>query len=76
MIGIYRLKGDRVALFEDGTVLRNRRIAFNSQRLVAGGLLILDDTAAALAIKSRAAVDSHVHEAAKLRDLIRRSYGP
>jgi hypothetical protein len=83
IIGIYRLRGDRVALFANGTVLRNRRLsvnrwggwrssAFNAQRLLAGGLLTLDDTAAGLAIKSRAAVDSHVHEGTKRRRAIER----
>jgi hypothetical protein len=80
---IYRLNAARVSLFENGTVLRNRRLsanrwgdwrltAFNSQRLLAGGLLIPDETAAALAIKSRVAVDSHIHEGTLKRRRIER----
>jgi uncharacterized protein YggE len=84
LIGIYVPKtrfptGARLALFENGTVLRNRNrgkgweiTAFNAQRLLhvdgQGPALIEPDySPAALAIVTRTKAAAHVHAAAKRR---------
>jgi 8-oxo-dGTP pyrophosphatase MutT (NUDIX family) len=78
IIGIYLPKtalptGARLALFENGTVLRNRRrgagwemTAFNAQRLLhPAGLIEPDHSPAAAAIMTRTKAAAHVHAVAK-----------
>lgn len=89
--GIYRPKGQfvdpsdgrggmRLALFENGTVLRRRnRVSdwqltrFNTARLLAGSNLLVEDLSPqARAIFTRVNAASHVHEGIKKRRVVER----